>query len=309
MKILFATDGSDGARNAMELLTHFPFPGDRSAVVMTVLDSKQLAVDRHLALDEDQDRLLRETEQTLLEESGQLLATESARLTDAGWICSTELRRGGPAEEIIKAAEEFQPDVIVLGSHGHKGVKHFLLGSVSERVLRHAHCSVLIVKPSPGLSAPPDAAGPRAPWRILVAYDDSDPAKEAIGLCASLPLPDDTQISVVGIMPMIHMYRQDIRQHFNDIWRKQKHARTKTLEKAVDALQWSTPHVTAELLESTDVSREIVDIVKDRAMDLVVIGSKGRSTFKRFLLGSITSRVAGHAPCSVMVVRARASYD
>jgi nucleotide-binding universal stress UspA family protein len=306
MKILFATDGSDGAEIAAAMLTRFPFPDDRSAVVMTVVDSRLLAVDKHVVLDEDQNRLLEETEQTLREESEQLLAAESGRLKDAGWICTTEIRTGNPSEEIIKAADELQPDIIVLGSHGHKGVKHFVLGSVSDRVLRHAHCSVLIVRPSPALSAPLDDAGQPSPWRILVAYDDSEPAKEAISLCASLPLDDETEVSVIGVMPVLHMFRQDIRQRMNSIWQQQKQARKKTLEKAVEALRWTTPQATAELLSGSNISHEILAFVEDRAIDLVVIGSKGRSAIKRFMLGSITNDVSDHAPCSVMVVRKRA---
>jgi nucleotide-binding universal stress UspA family protein len=307
MKILFATDGSDSAGNAVEMLQRFPFPDDRRAVVMTVVDSKLLAVDRHLVLEGDQDRLLRESEQVLREESEQLLAAASARLEEAGWVCSTEVRAGDPAEEIIKTADELKPDMIVLGSHGLTGVRQFLLGSVSGRVLRHAHCSVMIVKPLPGWSVPAGAAGRLPPWRILVAYDDSEPAREAIDLCASLPLDDHTEVSVVGVEPLIHMYRQDIHQQLSDIWRQQRHARQKTLESAVIARRWTTPRVAAELLEGSSISKAILDFVEDRGIDLVVIGNKGHSTFKRFLLGSITNYVADHAACSVMVVRTRTS--
>ena len=309
MKILFATDGSDSASNAAGMLTRFPFPVDRSAVVMTVFDSKLLAVGKHLDLDESQNRVIKEAEQTLREDIDQLLADNASRLKDAGWVCSTESRMGNPAEEIIKTADELQPDMIVLGSHGHKGVKHFLLGGVSDRVLRHAHCSVLIVKPSTRLSAPPDDSSQHLPWRILVAYDGSNSAQEAISLCASLPLHKDAEISVVSVMPMIHMYHQDLRQQLNPIWQQKKLAQKKALEQAVNDLQWPTRQVTTELLEGADVSQVILDIAKTRDIDLVVIGSKGRSTFERFMLGSITNYVAGHAPCSVMVVRARVVPD
>jgi nucleotide-binding universal stress UspA family protein len=307
MKILYTTDGSDSARNAADMLMRFPFPEERSAIVMTVIDNMQFALDKHVELDEDQIRLLQETEQVLTGESERLLAAEAARLQDAGWVCSTELRRGDTAEEIIRAAEELQPDMIVLGSHGLRGMKHFLLGSVSNRVLKHACCSVLIVRPSPGLSAPPEVTGQARPWRILVAYDGSEPARDAIRLCAALPLDDNAEISVVSVMPMIHMYRQDIRQQLNPIWQQQKHARKQELEQTVGSLQWTTPHVTPELLEGADVAEVILDIAASRAIDLVVIGSKGRSTFKRFLLGSSTSDVAGHAPCSVLVVRGKST--
>jgi nucleotide-binding universal stress UspA family protein len=53
---------------------------------------------------------------------------------------------GNPAVELVRIADEHSAGLIVVGSHGLSGIERFLLGSVSERVLRHAHCSVLIVK-------------------------------------------------------------------------------------------------------------------------------------------------------------------
>ena len=303
MKILLATDGSDGARAAVDLLISFPFPANSSATVLAVIDDRGFAVDMPRDLDVDQGRLLDEAEQALREDNEQLLADESARLRDAGWAVSTEIRTGDPAEEIIQAGEELQPDLIVLGPHGDDGMKHFLLGSVSDRVLEHACCSVLIARQSPRLSAAAEPGAPELPWRILMAYDDSEPARKAIKFCASLPLDDRAEVNVVSIMPLIHMYRQDIRQHMNTIWQQQKHSREKSLESAVSSLQWSTPHVASELRESANVPREIIGIVEENAMDMVVLGYKGRSTIKRFLIGSITSRIAHHAPCSVLAVR------
>ncbi|MGB5261305.1 MAG: universal stress protein [Gammaproteobacteria bacterium] len=303
MKILLATDGSDSAREAVDLLIRFPFPKDSSATALTVIDDRIFTVSRPGDLDEDQNRLLQETERTIKEESEQLLAAESARLRDAGWSGSTEIRKGDPAEEIIQAAEELQPDLIVLGSHGIEGMTHFLLGSISDQVLRYAGCSVLIARSSPKMSTPADAGDQALPWRILMAYDESEPAKKAISLCASLPLDDNAEVHVVSIMPMIRMFRQDIRQQLNTIWQQQKHAREEALKEAVGALEWSTPHVSSALVQSTDVSQEILEIAEKDAMDLVVLGYKGQSAIKRFLLGSITARIARHAPCSVLAVR------
>ena len=303
MKILLATDGSDSAKSAVDMLINFPFPRESSATVLTVIDDKLFTLYKPSDLDEDQDRLLQETEQTIKEESEQLLEQEAARLREAGWSGSTELRRGNPAEEIIQAAEEMKPDLIVLGSHGITGVKHFLLGSVSDRVLEHACCSVLIVKPSPKMASPAATADASLPWRMLIAYDDSEPAKKAINLCASLPLDDNAEVKVVSVMPLIHMYRQDIRQHLNTIWLQQKHTREENLKNAVSAIQWSTPHVSSELLESANVSQAILDDAEQNGIDLIVLGYKGRTAIKRFLIGSITSHTADHAPCSILAVR------
>jgi nucleotide-binding universal stress UspA family protein len=303
MKILLATDGSDSAKSAVDVLINFPFPRESSATVMTVIDDKLFTLYKPSDLDEDQDRLLQETEQTIKEESEQLLQQEATRLREAGWSGSTKLCRGNPADEILQVAEEMKPDLIVMGSHGITGVKHFLLGSVSDRVLEHASCSVLIVKSSPKMASPAATADASLPWRMLIAYDDSEPAKKAISLCASLPLDDNAEIKVVSVMPMIHMYRQDIRQELNNIWQQEKHAKAEALKDAVSAIEWSTPHVSSELMESADVSEAILNLAEQSSTDLIVLGYKGRSKVKRFLLGSITSHIADHASCSVLAVR------
>lgn len=59
---------------------------------------------------------------------------------------TTVVIHGTPASDIIRLAEERQVDLIVIATHGHTGLKHLLLGSVAERVLRHVHCPVLVVR-------------------------------------------------------------------------------------------------------------------------------------------------------------------
>jgi len=62
------------------------------------------------------------------------------------------VRTGPAAEEIIRCADELKADLIVIGSHGHGAVERILIGGTTERVVRHAHCPVLVI-PAPGLPA------------------------------------------------------------------------------------------------------------------------------------------------------------
>ena len=59
----------------------------------------------------------------------------------------TMIRKGKPYEEIVEVAKTEKVDLIVMGTHGLKGISHFLIGSVAEKVVRHAPCPVLTVKP------------------------------------------------------------------------------------------------------------------------------------------------------------------
>ena len=87
------------------------------------------------------------------EESAQqakaLVAKTANALRSAGISVTTDIVRGDPKTLIIENAEAWGADLIVLGSHGRRGLKRFLLGSVSETVMRHAHCSVEIVRLPP----------------------------------------------------------------------------------------------------------------------------------------------------------------
>ncbi len=81
-------------------------------------------------------------------ESGRFLAEGMAQeLRAAGFSTSIDVREGDAKDMILAAAEEWQPDVIVIGSHGRTGLDRFLIGSVAEHVMRHAACPVEIVSP------------------------------------------------------------------------------------------------------------------------------------------------------------------
>ena len=82
------------------------------------------------------------------EVSRELLRKESWRVKAAGGtVAGTHLRMGQVALEIVALAEELQADLIVMGSRGLGGVRRALMGSVSDSVVRHAHCPVLVVRP------------------------------------------------------------------------------------------------------------------------------------------------------------------
>ena len=90
--------------------------------------------------------------------SGEELVSKAAhRLTAARFRAKPEMRRGDARHEILDFAADWRPDVIVLGSHGRRGLDRFLLGSVSEGVVCHADCSVEVVR-----GAPPSDHDPRS---------------------------------------------------------------------------------------------------------------------------------------------------
>ncbi|TDJ15983.1 MAG: universal stress protein [Deltaproteobacteria bacterium] len=81
-------------------------------------------------------------------EAEQQLATHSQQIRKHEVEVETLVREGYPATVIVEEAERQRADLIVIGTHGHTGLKHLLLGSIAERVVRTAPCPVLTVKGS-----------------------------------------------------------------------------------------------------------------------------------------------------------------
>ena len=84
--------------------------------------------------------------ETIRQKERSLVADVARRLEGAGFGARTELRTGDASREILDAAAEWQPDLIVIGSHGRRGFNRLVLGSVSDHVMRHADCSVEVIR-------------------------------------------------------------------------------------------------------------------------------------------------------------------
>ena len=300
MNILIATDGSEDAGNALNFLLRFPLPRKSKMTVLSVVDDIPLLPAELDALNEVQVESLQLANQRLKQEAEELVARESMRLREDGWPSDSTVRNGNPVNEVLRVAEEIDADLIVMGSHGIGMARRFLLGSVSERVLEHAHCSVMIVKNEPGMDRP---------RRITLAYDSSDASREALALCSSLPLEKDAEVSAIHVMPLITAYRQDIRQHINGIWLEKERVMREELESEVRACPWTTPNVSTEVREAANVSEEILNAAEQAGANLLMFGCKDKSAVRRFLLGSITRRLSRYAKCTVWAVRKKKAAE
>lgn len=146
-RVLFATDGSKYANMASKFLIDLPLPKQSQVTIVTALQSYvEPLMMPNLYLETTQEVLadLRAAEES---EAEKIIAKSTRQFEANGYVTTSAILRGAAAESILKAANEHDPDIIVVGSRGLGGVESFLLGSVSERVVRHAPCSVLIVKP------------------------------------------------------------------------------------------------------------------------------------------------------------------
>ena len=151
MKILLATDGTKYGEAAADMLMNFNLTdGDEVKIVSVVDMALPLSVDIYGGYLPD----TTEIEKVARENAEKVLETTTARIKpafdDKYPAISSDVLFGSPDRRIVETAEEYDADLIILGSHGYKRWERLLLGSVSDSVVHHAHCSVLVVRTSEG---------------------------------------------------------------------------------------------------------------------------------------------------------------
>lgn len=145
MKILIANDGSEFGDRAVAAAAELT-KGNSSAEFKVIAVIEPAAGTELEMVIESTDELVDIENPTYL--AALRMVTASANdLAAAGAVCVTyEVLSGSPARRIVEAAEEWDADLIVVGSHGRGYWSRALLGSVSDRVVNHANCSVLVAR-------------------------------------------------------------------------------------------------------------------------------------------------------------------
>lgn len=141
--ILLATDGSDEAKLATEAATELSRDTGSELHVVYVLPTPEQLIGHHLYPRETRETVIAEAER-----DAETFLKEQARRIEAngGKVAETHFRSGDPDKEILRTAEALGVGVIVIGSRGLGAISRALLGSVSDSVVRHAHCPVFVVR-------------------------------------------------------------------------------------------------------------------------------------------------------------------
>ena len=207
---------------------------------------------------------------------------------------------GGPYHEINATARQLNADLILIATHGHSGLKHLLLGSTAERVVRHAPCPVLTWR----LGA--DASPPTPKFQNLLVPVDFSPAtdqalrhamhyvREFAGKITLLHVVEPPPYPEWGYA---HLVRRDTA--LKTIARKKLDTLTTDLER-----QGCT--VNAIRIVTGDADTQICHTAEQLHPDLLIIPTHGHSALTQMFLGGTAERVVRHAACPVLVVRAKA---
>jgi nucleotide-binding universal stress UspA family protein len=203
--------------------------------------------------------------------------------------------RGDAHQEIVRAAESRKASYVVVGTHGRTGITRLVLGSVAERVARHAPCSVLVARPATKTGV------------VVAASDLSEPSLPAIKQGAAAATRSGARLVLVSVlewgstmpMPALGMFGAlpaipplDVQQQVRD------------------ALKTASEQALANAGAAGEVSivdgapaPGIVEVANELGAELIVVGTKGRTGVARLALGSVAEEVIRTASCSVLVVR------
>jgi len=205
------------------------------------------------------------------------------------------LESGDPAASIVEQAEQEKADLVVVANRGATGIERLLMGTVAQRVVRHAHCAVLV------------ARAHERTGHVLVATDLSRPSVPPIAVGAIAAQRRGAHLTVlhnvdVATLPVLLMDAASSMAGFPVAPRAPSEVRGLATELVRDFM---TRHQIEGdyLIAEGDAAASIWRAAEQLPAELIVIGSHGRTGLARLALGNVAERVLETAPCSVLVVR------
>jgi nucleotide-binding universal stress UspA family protein len=218
-----------------------------------------------------------------------------AGVAGSGLKVRIRLVDGSPAQCILEAVTAESADLLVVGTHGRRGLQRALLGSVADRLVRQAPCPVLTVPPLAG------GVTHEAIRRICFATDFSPSSRAAWPWAVALAQAANAEVDLVHVT-------------FEPV--ADRHLSPDSIARMVRALDEQGPHDVERFLERSELPRDrirvhlthgvageqIVHQARERAADIIVMGTHGWSGVVRWMLGSVASHVIQMATCPVLTV-------
>ena len=212
------------------------------------------------------------------------------------------MRGDAVAAVLLDYAEANDIDLIVMGTHGQRGLGHFFLGSTAERVVRETRCPVLTVRVDSGAALAEDH--PSRIHRILVPIDFSDRSEETLRYAFELADVWDAEVDVLHALNV--PTTPDIYGLGEETW---SITVPDLVERSREALKRAVRNATGDahlgevIVEVDTPAAAILDAAERLGTDLIVIATHGLTGLERFALGSVTERVVRRAACPVFTVK------
>jgi len=278
-KILIAVDGSESSRNA--LLQAFRLAVDEKCWITVTSVIPPLTGDLDLTGVKDIHASLAKPCEDALAAANRLAEQERV-------LIKTVCEEGETYERIVDLADAANCDIIVMGRRGLRKVERTLVGSVTARVIGHTQRDVLVVP-----------AGATLGWRkILVATDGSKFSTIAVAKAIDFAKAYGGALVVVSVVDVPTEFYAEAPQAVDDMVRKAKEY-TAAVKKQAEAASVKAETFVGE----AEAWEAIVKLAAEQKVDMIVMGSHGRTGLRRLLMGSVTEKVIGHAACPVLVVK------
>jgi nucleotide-binding universal stress UspA family protein len=295
MKVLLAIDGSESAARAAELVHGIGWPAGSTIRVVSVIQpaiAPAMWLPGMITSPEAIDVIAA----SAVAQAASIVDGVAALLAADGRTVEQRVIEGRPASAIIDMARAFEPDLLVVGSHGRGRIASAVLGSVSAEVVEHASCPVLVARGTSILS-------------LVLADDGSPHASAAEQVVATMPGFAGLPVRVVSVDAQtlawygwLEPEAAEQIQGLQDALAEEHERHSKVTQGAVGRLNAAGLVATGELRQG-DPGHEIVAAANESAADLIVMGTHGQTGLTRLVLGSVARKVLQHAHCSVLIVR------
>ena len=245
-----------------------------------------------------------------LSEAQHYLQIAGQRLRSEGITVCSEVLPGSPEQAILFAAQVHHADLIAMSTHGRSGLRHALLGSVAEAVLRHSECPVLLTR----LGNESTAEG-QVRQRILVPLDGSPLSEAALAHLASEHLAGGAQVILLRVVEppsrsAAPLFPARAAAEFFASADQQTAQERQVAEeylsvlgaRYLEGIEWEKRVIVG------DASEDIVRWATVLDASLIVMATAGRHGFDRLLYGSVAGRVLRHASVPVLVVHDVSSH-
>jgi nucleotide-binding universal stress UspA family protein len=212
--------------------------------------------------------------------------------------CTVE---GGVPEEVIitKAADE--GTLITMATHGRSGVNRWLLGSITEKILRGSNNPLLVVRANEEAKT----EGKATPDSVMVPLDGSEQAETALPIAMELAKAMNLKVVVLRAYSVKNIpYSQDYLPEIGELEAKSQREAINYLDSKVGQLKSEGLVDVFPLASEGEAAEAIIELARGAPNSLIAMCTHGRSGMKRWVLGSITEKVVRHSGNPVLVVRA-----
>ena len=311
MKILIGYDGSESADTALRDLQRAGLPDDAEALIVSVADVMMVPAQPNYEIIEQAFTSRRATSGLLAQRQSERILLEAKAFTTKAserlrsyfpnWHVSAQEPVGQPFQELIKKADEWTPDLVVVGSHGHSLAGRLILGSVSKKIVTDSHHPVRVTR---GKVSRDDFN----PIRLVIGVNGSSEAEHAVRAVGRRLWPDGTEVRIIavddGTSPArIAHFLPTAAAMIRDENQESALATHRMVEWAENELSVIGLKVSVAI-EKGDPQKVLLNVAQKWDADAIFVGGrKFNSAFERFRLGSVATGLVTKAHCSVEVVR------